>query len=267
MNQRMGRRRPPVDGSRAAPVYLRSGALRTSSAVSSAKDQEPWDCIGMPEKKPNAVPLKWMIDRSVVPQLVLRHIMDHGKLPLECCIMLAGDEAEQILGNVLSEALLQSDIDVFPRRLSMLITREGKVMQMKDAGVRPTSEAAILDVSSVQAAILFGRDRATVDIPLDHPSCSAQHAVIANRIVFMSEYAAEFVGGASSGIREGVLDESVSDLFDVVVSIKDLGSTHGTTLNGERLPPHIWRTLKPLDKVVFGLSSREYVVAESSGLS
>jgi smad nuclear-interacting protein 1 len=29
-----------------------------------------------------------------------------------------------------------------------------------------------------QSAYLTGRDKAVVDIPLDHPSCSKQHAVI-----------------------------------------------------------------------------------------
>ena len=40
-----------------------------------------------------------------------------------------------------------------------------------------TGDADLLHVSR-QSAYLFGRDHVVVDIPLDHPSCSKQHAVI-----------------------------------------------------------------------------------------
>ena len=34
-----------------------------------------------------------------------------------------------------------------------------------------------------QSAFLFGRDRRVADIPVDHPSCSSQHAVLQYRMV------------------------------------------------------------------------------------
>ena len=34
-----------------------------------------------------------------------------------------------------------------------------------------------------QSAYLFGRDRLVADIPVDHPSCSKQHAVLQYRMV------------------------------------------------------------------------------------
>lgn len=55
-------------------------------------------------------------------------------------------------------------IELTPRRLS------------PDQPV-PTTVADMLHIQR-QSAYLIGRDRTVVDIPLDHPSCSKQHAVI-----------------------------------------------------------------------------------------
>lgn len=38
-------------------------------------------------------------------------------------------------------------------------------------------------VLSVQSCHLLGRDRTVADVPLDHPSCSKQHAVVQFRLV------------------------------------------------------------------------------------
>ena len=38
-----------------------------------------------------------------------------------------------------------------------------------------------------QSAYLIGRERSIVDIPIDHPSCSKQHAVIQHRHIIKNE--------------------------------------------------------------------------------
>jgi smad nuclear-interacting protein 1 len=85
------------------------------------------------------------------------------------------------------------------------------------------------------SAFLFGRDRASraVDIPLDHPSSSGQHAVVCHCATGGGE-AAPF--------------------------IVDLASTNGTFLNGRRLRPFEYSELHHQDVIRFGLSTREWVL-------
>ena len=92
-----------------------------------------------------------------------------------------------------------------------------------------------------QSAFLFGRERRLADVPTDHPSCSKQHAVLQYRKVQ----------------REGEdgMPESVVRPYLV-----DLGSTNGTTLNGQRLEPLQYYELLETDVVRFGSSTREYVL-------
>jgi hypothetical protein len=253
-----------VAASLATPNYLRSGLLldpSTTAAPQANDTQHPWTYLGVPEaKEDRCASLKWVIDRSVIPQCLLARIVEDGRLPLSCCLFLVGETADAVK-DIFTQEQLALHIDVFPSRLVMLVLRGGKVMQMKDAGIRPTHEPAVLELALVQAATLFGRDRSTVDIPLDHPSCSGQHAVVANRMTFMDAYATELRDTHTSNASTAPI-EAVSDLFDVALCLMDLGSTHGTTVNDVRLAPHKWHTLKPLDRVVFGLSSREYVFVE-----
>lgn len=51
-----------------------------------------------------------------------------------------------------------------------------------DAEVFRTHGADLLHISQ-QSCYLFGRDRGVVDIPLDHLSCSKQHAVLQFRLI------------------------------------------------------------------------------------
>ncbi|KAI8089320.1 SMAD/FHA domain-containing protein, partial [Halteromyces radiatus] len=87
-----------------------------------------------------------------------------------------------------------------------------------------------------QSAFLIGRDRAVVDIPVDHPSCSKQHAVLQYRLV--------------------------SDQGQQIVKpfIIDLESTNGTFINGDKIPSSRYVELKLKDVVTFGQSTREYVL-------
>ncbi|KAK9355554.1 SMAD/FHA domain-containing protein [Lipomyces doorenjongii] len=93
-----------------------------------------------------------------------------------------------------------------------------------------------------QPTYLFGRDRTVADVPLDHPSCSKQHAVLQYRLV----------------VEEGGMFGEPVDR--IAPFIYDLGSANGTQLNGEKVPVREYVELKEKDMVRFGLSSREYLL-------
>lgn len=92
-----------------------------------------------------------------------------------------------------------------------------------------------------QSAYLLGRQRRIADIPIDHPSCSKQHAVLQYRMV-------EFTRANGTPGRR------------VRPYIIDLGSGNGTYLNNQRIEPQRYYELKEKDVLKFGFSSREYVV-------
>lgn len=69
-----------------------------------------------------------------------------------------------------------------------------------------------------QSAYLIGRDRRIADLPVDHPSCSKQHAVFQYRLVPVD------------------LDDGTT-VKRIRPYIIDLGSANGTYLNGERIEP------------------------------
>lgn len=92
-----------------------------------------------------------------------------------------------------------------------------------------------------QSCWLFGRELAVIDMPLEHPSCSKQHAVLQFRYV-----------------------ERRNDFGDKIGRVRpyiiDLESTHGTFVNGERVPDAKYFELRDKDIVKFGKSRREYVI-------
>lgn len=92
-----------------------------------------------------------------------------------------------------------------------------------------------------QSAYLLGRQRKIADIPIDHPSCSKQHAVFQYRLV-------EYTRSDGTGGRR------------VKPYIIDLGSGNGTFLNNQRIEPQRYYELKEKDVLKFGFSSREYVL-------
>lgn len=92
-----------------------------------------------------------------------------------------------------------------------------------------------------QSAYLMGRQRKIADIPIDHPSCSKQHAVFQYRLVDFTR------SDGTSGRR-------------VKPYIIDLGSGNGTYLNNQRIEAQRYYELKEKDVLKFGFSSREYVL-------
>lgn len=83
-----------------------------------------------------------------------------------------------------------------------------------------------------QSAYLIGKDRKIADIPVDHPSCSRQHAVLQYRFVKNK----------------------------VLPYIIDLNSSNGTYLNNQKIDPQRYVELREKDVLKFGYSSREYVL-------
>ncbi|KAJ3141030.1 hypothetical protein HDU90_007053 [Geranomyces variabilis] len=92
-----------------------------------------------------------------------------------------------------------------------------------------------------QSAFLIGRERLVADIPIDHPSCSKQHAAIQYRQIVETDG----LGAATRVIKPYLID---------------LDSANGTTINGNKVPPSRYVELKVGDTIVFGFSTREYVL-------
>lgn len=88
---------------------------------------------------------------------------------------------------------------------------------------------------------LFGRERAVVDVPIEHPSCSKQHAVVQFRF---TEKKGEF-GDRKGGVKPYVID---------------LESANGTMLNGAKVDGRRYMELRTGDVLKFGESTRDYVL-------
>ncbi|KAJ1620918.1 SMAD/FHA domain-containing protein [Pavlovales sp. CCMP2436] len=92
-----------------------------------------------------------------------------------------------------------------------------------------------------QSAYLLGRERRVADIPLDHPSCSSQHAVLQFRETEKLE-------------EDGVRRRRVRPY------LMDLNSTNGSYINSEKLEPQRYVELFERDVLKFGYSSRDFVL-------
>ena len=92
-----------------------------------------------------------------------------------------------------------------------------------------------------QSSYLIGRERLVADIPVDHPSCSKQHAVIQYRLV-------------SEKDTSGLEDKRCINPY-----ILDLESSNGTFVNGIQIPSLRFYQLKLGDVIKFGHSTREYI--------
>ncbi|KAF9181092.1 hypothetical protein BGZ51_007316 [Haplosporangium sp. Z 767] len=96
-----------------------------------------------------------------------------------------------------------------------------------------------------QSAFLFGRDRNVVDVPIDHPSCSKQHAVLQFRQIVETD-------------AQGHANRTTKPF------IIDLESSNGTFVNGTQIPPTRYYELKLSDVIKFGASTREFVLLHDS---
>ena len=92
-----------------------------------------------------------------------------------------------------------------------------------------------------QSAYLLGRDRKVCDIPIDHPSCSKQQAVLQFRLVNYDR-------------ADGTTGRTVRPY------IIDLESANGTFINSQKVEPKRYVELVEKDVLKFGFSSREYVL-------
>lgn len=92
-----------------------------------------------------------------------------------------------------------------------------------------------------QSAYLLGRDRKVADIPLDHPSCSKQHAALQYRLV-------DYTRSDGSKSRR------------VTPYVIDLNSANGTYVNNQKIESQKYVQLMEKDVLKFGFSSREYVM-------
>ncbi|EPS29837.1 hypothetical protein PDE_04787 [Penicillium oxalicum 114-2] len=88
---------------------------------------------------------------------------------------------------------------------------------------------------------LIGREHQVVDFPLEHPSCSKQHAALQFRYV-----------------------EKRNEYGDRIGKVKpyliDLESANGTHVNGDAIPAGRYVEVMDKDVIKFGLSTREYVL-------
>jgi len=92
-----------------------------------------------------------------------------------------------------------------------------------------------------QSSYLIGRDRKVADIPVDHPSCSKQHAALQYRLVPFER-------------EDGTIGKRVRPY------IIDLESSNGTYVNNVKIDPRTYVELLEKDVIKFGYSSREYVL-------
>jgi smad nuclear-interacting protein 1 len=98
---------------------------------------------------------------------------------------------------------------------------------------------------SKQSAYLWGRNEEIADIPLQHPSCSSQHAVLQYRDMPNKE----------------------TGKLSCQPYLMDLESTNGSFINGVRIDSARYYQLKKGDVLKFGASTREYVLLTANATS
>jgi len=91
---------------------------------------------------------------------------------------------------------------------------------------------------SKQSAYLLARNEDIADIPLHHPSCSSQHAVLQYR----------------------ALPNKETGKLTCQPYLMDLESTKGSFINGVHIDAARYYQLKKGDVLKFGASTREYVL-------
>ncbi|KAJ8952647.1 hypothetical protein NQ318_020962 [Aromia moschata] len=87
-----------------------------------------------------------------------------------------------------------------------------------------------------ESAYLIGRERKVVDLPVDHPSCSKQHAALQYRLVPFTRDD----GSVGKRVRPYLID---------------LESANGTFINNKKIEPRKYVELFEKDVIKFGFSS------------
>ena len=110
-----------------------------------------------------------------------------------------------------------------------------------------------------QSTYVIGRNGGVVDIVLDHPSSSRKHAALVHGPKGYVGLEQLIVESFVSIMVSSLDDSSVVFLRACSVLLLDLGSSHGTFLNGEKLSPFDYQLINPgQDTIIFGASSKVY---------
>lgn len=128
----------------------------------------------------------------------------------------------------------EGEDDAGPRWL-LAVVKGGATLAQVDLGA--------VARASRDGTVKFGAAGAGCDVVLSHASCSAHHAKL------RMPPPAEAGDGAEGGEEEAACPRIV-----------DLGSAHGTFVDGERLAPGVYRALHDGAVVTFAQSTREYLV-------
>ena len=99
---------------------------------------------------------------------------------------------------------------------------------------------------------VFGR-LPVCDVPLEHPSISRYHAVLQYRPTGTTTVGDQDEGGEGRPLSFGTPNEAGFYVYD-------LGSTHGSFLNKNKLQPRVYYRVRVGQMVRFGGSSRLFVL-------
>ncbi|KAI9799144.1 MAG: hypothetical protein M1833_004184 [Piccolia ochrophora] len=206
------------------------------------------------ERSSHAVPkVLWVLDRlenfpTSTGRATLGHLLDRN--PLEAVVAQTSNDAvdtapEKQKPNFAQTGALAAETNTFAGVVL-------KYHEPAEARKPPTKDAwrlyifkgsDLLETVELgpRSCWLVGRERLVVDFPVDHPSCSKQHAVIQFRhVTKTNEY-----GDKDGRVRPYIID---------------LDSANGTSVNGDRIPATRYVELQDKDMIQFGLSTREYVL-------
>ena len=114
---------------------------------------------------------------------------------------------------------------------------------------------------------LVGRDRSVSDVPVDHGSCSKQHAVVQFRQVSAKDRHGESTKEVKYFLRPLAFRFHCGMWLMYRPYLIDLESTNGTVLNGERIEERRYYEIRSEDMVKFGESTREYVFIKDPSVS
>jgi smad nuclear-interacting protein 1 len=108
-----------------------------------------------------------------------------------------------------------------------------------------------------KSCFLFGRDDRIADIPIRHPSCSLQHAVIQFREI--GEHSQSYNNNNEEN-EEDLIEQTTNQNKIIKPYLMDLQSSHGTYLNHKRIEDSRYYQLREGDVIQFAGSEREYVL-------